>query len=188
MTIGEKILKLRKARGWNQEELAEQVGVSRQAVSRWESDSAKPDADKIVAICDLFGVSADYLLRENYQGESEKGSTQPQPQSTTLTSVIRGLSMSQWISVFLLLGGLAVMLLMKLVYIFVDTNYYYQDIMGVNYTGFQGFLRAEEMLWFWRGGMIATVLGAVRLIPVPEKIRIWFHDGWEDLKSRFDFF
>ena len=64
MTIGEKILNLRKARGWSQEELAEQIGVSRQAVSRWESDSAKPDADKIIAICDLFGVSADYLLRD----------------------------------------------------------------------------------------------------------------------------
>lgn len=64
MTIGEKILNLRKARGWSQEELAERIGVSRQAVSRWESDSAKPDADKIIAVCDLFGVSADYLLRD----------------------------------------------------------------------------------------------------------------------------
>lgn len=64
MTMGEKILSMRKARGWSQEELAERIGVSRQAVSRWESDSAKPDADKIVAICDLFGVSADYLLRD----------------------------------------------------------------------------------------------------------------------------
>lgn len=64
MTIGEKILKLRKARGWSQEELAERIGVTRQAVSRWESDSAKPDADKIIAVCDLFGISADYLLRD----------------------------------------------------------------------------------------------------------------------------
>lgn len=64
MTIGEKILNMRKARGWSQEDLAERVGVSRQAVSRWEADSAKPDADRIIAICDLFGVSADYLLRD----------------------------------------------------------------------------------------------------------------------------
>lgn len=64
MTIGEKILNLRKARGWSQEELADRVGVTRQAVSRWESDSAKPDADRIIALCDLFGVSADYLLRD----------------------------------------------------------------------------------------------------------------------------
>lgn len=69
MTMGEKILNMRKARGWSQEELAERIGVTRQAVSRWESNSAKPDADKIVAVCDLFGVSADYLLREGYPGE-----------------------------------------------------------------------------------------------------------------------
>ncbi len=62
MTLGEKILSLRKARGWNQEELADRIGVSRQAVSRWESDSAKPDGDKIIAICREFGISADYLL------------------------------------------------------------------------------------------------------------------------------
>lgn len=62
MTMGEKILRLRKARGWSQEELAEQIGVTRQAISRWESDAAKPDADNIVVLCNLFGVSADYLL------------------------------------------------------------------------------------------------------------------------------
>lgn len=73
MTLGEKILNLRKARGWSQEELADRAGVSRQAVSRWESGSAKPDADKIIVICDLFGISADYLLRDNYNGERTVG-------------------------------------------------------------------------------------------------------------------
>ncbi len=62
MTIGQKILNLRKARGWSQEELADRIGVTRQAVSRWESDTAKPDADKLIGLCKLFGVSADYLL------------------------------------------------------------------------------------------------------------------------------
>ena len=73
MTLGEKILNMRKARGWSQEELADRAGVSRQAVSRWESGSAKPDADKIIVICDLFGISADYLLRDNYAGERPVG-------------------------------------------------------------------------------------------------------------------
>lgn len=64
MTFGEKILSLRKSHNWSQEELADRVGVTRQAVSRWESGSAKPDADKIIALCDLFEISADYLLRD----------------------------------------------------------------------------------------------------------------------------
>ena len=78
MTLGEKILNMRKARGWSQEELADRAGVSRQAVSRWESGSAKPDADKIIAICDLFGISADYLLRDSYEGEHPAGTAAQQ--------------------------------------------------------------------------------------------------------------
>ena len=93
MTIGEKLLRLRKARGWSQEALAERIGVSRQAVSRWEADSAKPDADKIVAICDLFGVSADYLLWDNYPGQMPYSEAPP---VSELTRFIRKLTLRQW--------------------------------------------------------------------------------------------
>ena len=63
MTFGEKLQKLRKARGWTQEELAQQAGVSRQSLSQWESDAAMPDTANVIALSDLFGVSTDYLLR-----------------------------------------------------------------------------------------------------------------------------
>ncbi|MBQ4581728.1 MAG: helix-turn-helix transcriptional regulator [Oscillospiraceae bacterium] len=66
MTLGEKILALRKARGWSQEELAGRIGVTRQALSRWESDTAVPDTVNVVELSDLFGVSCDYLLREKW--------------------------------------------------------------------------------------------------------------------------
>ena len=66
MTLGEKILKLRKAQGWSQEELAGRIGVTRQALSRWESDAAMPDTVNVVQLADLFGVSTDYLLREKW--------------------------------------------------------------------------------------------------------------------------
>ncbi|MBQ5824228.1 MAG: helix-turn-helix domain-containing protein [Clostridia bacterium] len=62
MTIGDRILKLRKEAGLSQEAFAEQLGVSRQSVSKWESGVATPDTDKIIAMCDIFGVSTDYLL------------------------------------------------------------------------------------------------------------------------------
>ena len=54
----------------SQEELAEQLGVSRQAVSRWEVGSALPDASNILHLSKLFGVSADYLLNDDYKGEA----------------------------------------------------------------------------------------------------------------------
>ena len=63
MTLGEKLQKLRKARGWTQEELAEKVGVSRQSLSKWESDGALPDTANVIVLADLFGVTTDYLLR-----------------------------------------------------------------------------------------------------------------------------
>ncbi len=62
--LSEKIINLRKSRGWSQEELAERLNVSRQSVSKWESGVSNPDLDKIVAMSALFGVSTDYLLKD----------------------------------------------------------------------------------------------------------------------------
>ena len=160
MTIGEKILKLRKARGWNQEDLAEQVGVSRQAVSRWESDSAKPDADKIVAICDLFGVSADYLLRENYQGELGSVSPQHQTQTTALGKAIRSLTLKQWAGLGMLLGGALVLITLWFLWFFKDASYFYYDtILGVEYYGFRAFIHGESVYGVWWTAILAMVLG-----------------------------
>ena len=65
MKIGEKIQQLRKANNLSQEQLAVQLEVSRQAVSRWELNESTPDTDKIILISRIFSVSTDYLLLEN---------------------------------------------------------------------------------------------------------------------------
>ena len=62
MTMGEKIQDLRRRSGMSQDALAEQLGVSRQAVSKWERDEAVPEADKIVSLAKVFHISTDYLL------------------------------------------------------------------------------------------------------------------------------
>ena len=62
MTFGEKLQALRKARGWSQEELAGQIHVSRQTLSKWESGGAVPDTENVIALSRLFGVTTDYLL------------------------------------------------------------------------------------------------------------------------------
>ena len=64
MTLGEKIQQLRKAAGLSQEQLAAQLGVSRQSVSKWELNEAVPELSKIVALSELFAVSTDELLRD----------------------------------------------------------------------------------------------------------------------------
>lgn len=63
MNLGEKILAIRKSRGLTQEQLAEQLNVTRQSVSKWESDQATPELDKIVELSKFFEVSVDYLLQ-----------------------------------------------------------------------------------------------------------------------------
>ena len=65
MILADKIIDLRKKNGWSQEELAEQLGVSRQAVSKWEGAQSVPDMGRIVQMSELFGVSTDYLLKDS---------------------------------------------------------------------------------------------------------------------------
>lgn len=65
MILADKIISQRRKNGWSQEELAEKVGVSRQAVSKWESAQSVPDLNKIITMAELFGVTTDYLLKES---------------------------------------------------------------------------------------------------------------------------
>ncbi len=63
MNIADRIQKLRRTKGISQEQLANVVGVSRQAVSKWESEQTIPDLDKIIIMSEYFGVTTDYLLK-----------------------------------------------------------------------------------------------------------------------------
>lgn len=69
MILADKITEERKKNGWSQEELAEKLGVSRQAVSKWESAGAVPDLQRIIGMAELFGVSTDYLLKDEMNEE-----------------------------------------------------------------------------------------------------------------------
>ncbi len=70
MILADKIIQLRKKNGWSQEELAEQMNVSRQAVCKWECAQSVPDLNKIIQLSQLFGVSTDYLLKDEIEEES----------------------------------------------------------------------------------------------------------------------
>ena len=67
MNLADKIILLRKKKGWSQEEFAEQMNVSRQAVSKWESAASTPDLEKILQISKLFNVTTDYLLKNDLE-------------------------------------------------------------------------------------------------------------------------
>lgn len=79
MILAEKILKLRKESGMSQEELAEKLNVSRQSVSKWESAAAYPELDKILQLAGLFGVTTDYLLKDDVERPAYSGRDETPP-------------------------------------------------------------------------------------------------------------
>ena len=81
MTISDRIRELRRKRGISQEELAEQLGISRQAVSKWESGQSMPDLDKIILLSDYFDVTTDYLLKGIQP-------TEPQAEKTSVNASV----------------------------------------------------------------------------------------------------
>ncbi len=88
MIFADKLIQLRKRSGWSQEELAGQMDVTRQAVSKWESAQSIPDLEKIIRLSELFGVSLDYLLKDEI--EEEEG-----PNLTEDRSPLRKVSMEE---------------------------------------------------------------------------------------------
>ena len=69
MILADKIIRLRKKNGWSQEDLADKMSVSRQAVSKWEGAQTIPDLEKILQLSVLFGVTTDYLLKDEIEDE-----------------------------------------------------------------------------------------------------------------------
>ena len=121
LTMGERITALRKGRGMTQEQLAERLSVTRQSVSKWELDQATPEVGCAVALCDVFGVSLDYLIRgtevppitegasitEATMREGEEDSALPSAEKIPQAPSVKPLSLKGYVILFgvtLLLG------------------------------------------------------------------------------------
>ena len=72
MTTGTKLAKLRKEKGLTQEQLAEMLNVSRQSISKWESDLTYPETEKLIALSRIFDCSMDYLLKDEVDQKEQK--------------------------------------------------------------------------------------------------------------------
>ena len=86
MTLAEKIMELRKRECWSQEDLADQLDVSRQSVSKWESGQAAPALDKILELSRLFAVSTDYLLKDEIEALEPETPEDPGPALRQVTA------------------------------------------------------------------------------------------------------
>ena len=99
MILAEKIARLRKRNGWSQEELAEKMNVSRQAVSKWESAQTVPNLEKILMLGALFGVTTDYLLKDEMESEEFSGTEIPAVRRLTLAETNEYLALRKTASV-----------------------------------------------------------------------------------------
>ncbi len=95
MILADKIIENRKKNGWSQEDLAEKLGVSRQSVSKWESAQAIPDMKKILQLSEVFGVSTDYLIKDEIE---EKPAAEAAPVDNGLEETVRSVSMEEAVS------------------------------------------------------------------------------------------
>lgn len=87
MILADKIIEERKKNGWSQEELAERLSVSRQSVSKWEGAQAVPDLGKIIRMADIFGVTIDYLVRDEIESKAFSNPDEPSASEPLLIKV-----------------------------------------------------------------------------------------------------
>ena len=150
MKLSEKIVNLRKARNMSQEELAENLGVSRQAVSRWEVGSTLPDASNILQLSKLFGVSADYLLNDDYKGES------PAPIKSKSVSSIAGTIINKIISLCVAGFGFAGNFVIYVLSRFIDTAEKYNIKKIIRVCADNPFLDMESLKTLIKFGSVST--------------------------------
>ena len=88
MTLSDKIIQLRKINGWSQEDLAERMDISRQAISRWENGTALPDANNVLHLSKLFNVTTDYLLNDDCSDDKSVPSIKSAPDTCSTRNVL----------------------------------------------------------------------------------------------------
>ncbi len=103
--LSEKIYSLRKKQGLSQEQLAEKLNVSRQAISKWESGVSTPESDKLIVISEYFGVSLDFLMKHQSELKTEKANEAPKGKSSK-RSLLTGVGFCITGVICLLLWGL----------------------------------------------------------------------------------
>lgn len=162
MTTSEKLIYLRKREGMTQEQLAEKIGVSRQALSKWESGDTLPETLNILSLSHLFSVSTDYLLNDEY--ESDKDLPQVKENDRLLNE--------KWWNIFRTATGIWLMVIPALAFFMMSIiasiiGYSMVDYTGESpkvYKGLRAMLHAEHLIWLFWLLVIMFIVGAVLII------------------------
>ena len=174
MNLGYRISKLRKDKGLSQEQLAEELYLTRQTISKWELNQSTPDVDYLAKLSNYFGVTTDYLIKgessftENISlGERENNSTCIEVVQRSLNPVIP----YKWCFCFgTVIMGVSLLGIIAFV-ICAALNPHLAMINGVNFEGLLGFLIVKDVLWFFVVlvalcvlGSMASVFGVIKVV------------------------
>ena len=151
MTFGERLTNMRKSKGLSQEQLAQELDLTRQTISKWELDQSTPDLEYIVKLSDFYGVTTDHLIKGEPSGQksdaniSRSGGLKIQHVLLSLAGMVAGVC---FIGLFALVVCAALRPISALV-------------NGVHYEGLMGFLRGSKTLWLFITLAVLAVLSAV---------------------------
>ena len=157
MTFGEKLVRLRREKGLSQEALAGELGVSRQAVSRWEMGAAMLDSPNLLKLSRMFQVSADYLLYDEYE-EEHHVTVETAPVKESHGLILTG---------GIVLGASLLVLLPAV-----------SRALGHEYSSFKTFLMVNDLKWLFVLLVITALAGAVALC-IP-----WLKKRWTVRKKK----
>jgi len=162
MKLGDKIIALRKARGMSQEQLAQHLEVSRQSVSKWELNETIPDVSRVVAMSELFGVTTDYLLKEDAMEYREDP-------CATHSSRNRPAADFKWLGMTLVIVCSFSILGMWAVINIIDANYiiFYGESVLFSGTGLIAYLlmgKARPLPLLIFCGLVIGGVGGIRLL------------------------
>ena len=155
MTFGEKLVRLRRREGLSQEALAEALGVSRQAVSRWEQGTALPDAAKLLPCARLFSVSTDWLLDEaqGWEDQAEQASAEAPASGDGKWYLAGGITAGVGVLGMVVMGILSSVYPARMVEAPVGAEWVRA------YTGLVGFLKVHSVEWLFTLWAAAALAG-----------------------------
>lgn len=166
MTLGETLVSLRKAKGLSQEQLAEELSLTRQTISKWELNQSTPDISYLLRLSDFFEVSTDYLLKGEEARDDTKNDFCVSPDQVSLhdTGILKEFSLYRW---FMLLGciitGISFIGIISFI-ICSALNPWVALIDGISFDGLIGFLFGTKTLWFFIILSILFITGCLTVI------------------------
>lgn len=159
MTLGEKLQKLRKAKGWTQEDLASQISISRQALSKWEQGTVIPDTENVLQLSKVFGVSIDYLLNDDYESDEDIPAVHASNENLTNTYKTKTQTM---IGAGITLLGLLGFVILYIVAVYSPIHLPASGGSDIVLRGFGPFISAYQLEWL--AGLLLLVMAAGLLI------------------------